>query len=314
LIVRVRRSILRLAGLTVISATLLTTVGVAPTLAWSGDSFSSASEQELLGLTNSARAAAGLPALRWDASLGSIARWRSEDMIDRDYFSHNIPPTGEMAWDVMDQRGYCYEIAGENIGWNMNWPDDQATAQIENSFIGSDAHRDNILGRAWDSVGIGAYKGSDGKVMWTVLFADHCGSAPTSQPASAPRPASAPAPVTVATTINRASTTRTVRLRAHSNNVVRLTFALGPLAAGQHIQIVRAARGCESGSGGVRCGSGRSYGTWTEFSVLTTRIADANGNVTVALSTHHAQWLSLAAVLPGGGPNARTATQQVRWR
>jgi uncharacterized protein YkwD len=314
LIVRVRHFLLRLTAPALISASLLTTAGVAPTLAWSGSSFSSASEHELLGLTNDARSAAGLPALRWDTSLASIARWRSEDMIDRDFFSHNIPPSGEMAWDVLDQRGYCYEVAGENIGWNMNWPDDQATAQIEQSFIGSDAHRDNILGRAWDSIGIGAYKGSDGKVMWTVLFADRCGSSgPPTQPASAPR-SSAPQPVTVATTINRASTTRTVKLRADSNNVVRLTFALGPLMAGQHVQIVRAARGCETGSGGVRCGSGRSYGAWTDFSVLTTRIADAKGNVTVALSAHHAQWLSLAAVIPGGTGAARTATQQVRWR
>jgi uncharacterized protein YkwD len=312
-IVRVRHSLLRLTGLAVIAASLLTTVGVAPTLAWDGSSFSSASEQELLGLTNSARAAAGLPALRWDGALASIARWRSEDMISRDYFSHSIPPMGRMVWDVMDQRGYCYEVAGENIGWNMNWPDDQATAQIEQSFIGSDSHRDNILGRAWDSIGIGAYKGSDGKVMWTVLFADRCGSAPAStpQPASAPR--SPAQPVTVATTINRTTTTRTVTLRRNSNNVVWLTFALGPVNAGQHVRIVRASRGCEPGFGGVRCGSGRSYGDWTDFSVLTTRIADATGNVTIALSAHHAQWLSLAAVIPGT-TGARTATQQVRWR
>jgi uncharacterized protein YkwD len=300
------------------ASSLLTIVGAAPALGWDGDSFSTASEQQLLSLTNGARSAAGLPALHWDGALASIARWRSEDMIDRDFFSHNIPPTGEMAWDVMDQRGYCYEIAGENIGWNMNWPDDQATAQIENSFIGSDAHRDNILGRAWDSIGIGAYKGSDGKVMWTVLFANRCGSAPAaSKPASTPKPTTSPLdPVTVATTITRSSTTRTVRLRPGTNNVVRLTFSLGPLMAGQHIQIVRAARQCEPGSGGVRCGSSRSYGDWTDFSLLTTRIADAQGNVTVALSTHRAQWLSLAALVPNDGSVAqsRTATQQVRWR
>jgi uncharacterized protein YkwD len=313
----VRRPFLHLAALALAAASLLTAVGAAPTLAWDGGSFSTASEQELLGLTNGARSAVGLPALRWDGALASIARWRSEDMIDRDFFSHNIPPTGEMAWDVMDQRGYCYEIAGENIGWNMNWPDDQATVQIENSFIGSDTHRDNILGRAWDSVGIGAFKGADGKVMWTVLFADRCGTTPAaSQPASAPKPStSALDPVTVATTITKSTSTKVVRLRHGSNNVVRVTFALGPLMANMHVQIVRAARGCDPGRGGVRCGSGRSYGGWTDFSVLTTRIADASGNVTVALSTHHAQWLSLAAVIPGDPTGqARTATQQVRWR
>jgi uncharacterized protein YkwD len=38
-------------------------------------------------------------------------------MIDNDYFSHSIPGVGNV-FDVLDQRGYCYEVAGENIGWN----------------------------------------------------------------------------------------------------------------------------------------------------------------------------------------------------
>ena len=65
-------------------------------------------------------------------------------------------------------------MAGENIGWN-DYPDDVATAQIQSMFMGSSGHRANILGKAWDRIGIGAYKGADGKKMWTVLFADKCG-------------------------------------------------------------------------------------------------------------------------------------------
>ena len=145
---------------------------VAPgaTLAWDANSFNSASESQLYSLTNQARVSAGLPSLRIDSSLASIARYRSKDMEDRGYFSHNIPPSGKMVWDVMDERGYCYNLAGENIGWN-NYPDDEATAQIQQMFMASAEHHDNILGRAWDVMGIGAYKGSDGHMMWTVLFA-----------------------------------------------------------------------------------------------------------------------------------------------
>ena len=47
-------------------------------------------------------------------------------MIDRDYFSHNIPGYGKVL-DKLDAIGYCYKVAGENIGWN-NYPDDVATA------------------------------------------------------------------------------------------------------------------------------------------------------------------------------------------
>ncbi len=96
-------------------------------------------------------------------------------MIVRNYFSHQIPPDGHTVFDVMSNAGYCYNLAGENIGWN-NYPDDQATAEIQTMFMNSPDHRANILGPAWDVVGIGAYKGPDGKKMWAVVFADKCGS------------------------------------------------------------------------------------------------------------------------------------------
>ena len=88
-----------------------------PAAAWSENAFSAASENELVALTNQSRAAAGRKALKVDSELRSIARWRSKDMIQRDYFSHDIPGYGSV-FDVMSDKGYCYHIAGENIGWN----------------------------------------------------------------------------------------------------------------------------------------------------------------------------------------------------
>ena len=61
--------------------------------------------------------------------------------------------------------------------------------------MGSPGHRANILGKTWDVIGIGAYKGADGKKMWTVLFADKCGStAPKPTPKPTPRPKPRPTP------------------------------------------------------------------------------------------------------------------------
>ena len=134
---------------------------------------SSASEKQLIALTNQSRAAAGLKALKVDSTLTSVARWRSKDMIVRDYFSHDIPGYGKV-FKKLDSRGYCYKLAGENIGWN-DYPDDEATAQIHQMFMDSSGHRANILGKSWDVIGVGSYKGSDGRKMWTVLFADKCG-------------------------------------------------------------------------------------------------------------------------------------------
>jgi uncharacterized protein YkwD len=158
------------------------------TFAWDKESFDSGSEADLVALTNRSRASAGLKALKVDSTLKSVARWRSKDMIDRDYFSHTIPGVGKV-WDKLHSIGYCYNVAGENIGWN-NYPDDIATAAIHKMFMDSSGHRANILGKTWDVVGIGAYKGPTGKKMWTVLFADKCGStpAPTPKPTAKPKP------------------------------------------------------------------------------------------------------------------------------
>ncbi|MGK2849922.1 MAG: CAP domain-containing protein, partial [Candidatus Limnocylindrales bacterium] len=160
-----------------------------PTLAWDANAFSSGSEKDLIALTNRSRAAAGLKALKVSSTLTSVARWRSKDMIQRDYFSHDIPGYGQV-FKKLDAKGYCYKVAGENIGWN-NYPDDSATAAIHSMFMKSDGHRKNILGKAWDVIGVGAYKGSDGKKMWTVLFAARAGwgdsgSAATPTPTAKP--------------------------------------------------------------------------------------------------------------------------------
>jgi uncharacterized protein YkwD len=189
---------------------LLTSIGLLAmprtTFAWDTNSFSSASESTLVTLTNRARATHGLKALRVDSKLTAIARSRSKDMIVRNYFSHTILGTSYNVFHVLDQKGYCYRIAGENIGWN-NYPDSSATSAIQSQFMNSPDHRANILNKAWDVIGIGAYKGPTGKKMWTVIFADRCGSTtttpkptpnptprPTPKPTPKPRPAATPKP------------------------------------------------------------------------------------------------------------------------
>jgi uncharacterized protein YkwD len=184
------------------------------TLAWDAGAASSASEKQLIALTNQSRAAAGLKALKTDATLTAVARWRSKDMIARDYFSHDIPGFGKV-FKKLDQKGYCYKVAGENIGWN-DYPDDVATAQIHKMFMDSSGHRANILGKSWDVIGVGSYKGSDGKKMWTVLFADKCGStaAATPRPTAKPTPRQAAKPRVTPRPTHKATPKPTVRPRA----------------------------------------------------------------------------------------------------
>jgi uncharacterized protein YkwD len=201
---RPRRS---LAGMATIAALVFTIATPAAVFAWDANSFSASDEQLLVTLTNQARANAGLPALQVDGALTDMARWRSKDMIDRNYFSHSIPPDGKKVFDYLTASGYCFKVAGENIGTN-NFPDDIATETIQQGFMDSAGHRANILGTGWDVIGVGAYKGADGKHMWTVLFADKCSAAPPPPaPTPAPTPKPAPKPVVTPKPAPKATTT-----------------------------------------------------------------------------------------------------------
>jgi uncharacterized protein YkwD len=173
-------------------------------LGWDSGSYSSSSESQLISVQNQARASAGLKSLKLDTALRTIARWRSKDMIERDYFSHTIKGTSHnVFWYMQNKYDYCFKVAGENIG-TVTWKgasEEDATNWVYDAFMESSGHRANIMGKAWDVVAVGAYKGPGDKFMWTVLFADKCGSTtpsatpkPTPKPTAKPKPAATPKP------------------------------------------------------------------------------------------------------------------------
>ncbi|MGA3057453.1 MAG: CAP domain-containing protein, partial [Candidatus Limnocylindrales bacterium] len=176
-----------IAGLALALAGLATVTTAGPTYAWGGAAFSSGDEQLLFSLTNQDRASAGLNALVNDSYLHKKAEWRAQDMGDRDYFSHEIPPDNAMVFTYMQQDGYCFTVAGENIGLST-YSDADATNRIETAFMGSTSHRTNILG-SWAHMGVGAYKAADGRKLYAVLFSVPCGvTVPTPTPVATPPP------------------------------------------------------------------------------------------------------------------------------
>ena len=155
-----------------------------PAVAWDAGVPDAPSERLLTALTNESRTDDGLAALSIDRDLVAIARWRSTDMAERGYFSHDIPPRGTKVFDELSERGYCYVVAGENIGW-LSGPDGGSEERIHKMFLASPRHKALILGEAWDAIGIGSYKGADGRHYWTVLFAETCASGASTDAASA---------------------------------------------------------------------------------------------------------------------------------
>jgi len=140
---------------------------------WAAGTFSAEAERALVAETDQSRDAAGDATLVVDPALTALARWRSRDMVERVYFSHDIPGIGNV-FRRLDADGYCYQLAGENIGWDDD-ADEVAPAAIQAMFLASPDHRSNILEARWDAIGVGAFKAADGRKMWTVLFADRCG-------------------------------------------------------------------------------------------------------------------------------------------
>ena len=199
---------LRIATLSLLLAvtTIVATAGTA--FAWGATAFSPGDEQLLLSLTNQDRANAGLNALVNDAYLAKEARWRAQDMGDKGYFSHQIPPSNKDVFSYMRSDGYCFSVAGENIGYST-YPDDVVTANLEVAFMNSPGHRANILGK-WAHIGVGAYKAADGTALYAVLFSIPCAATvpapavaaapkatakPTAKPTATAAPTATPSPV-----------------------------------------------------------------------------------------------------------------------
>ena len=169
--------------LLVVLAIVVTSLGVLAVprnaLGWGEDTFSAGSEALLIAMQDRVRATAGPGSLEQDAALRAIARWRSRDMVERDYFSHTIKGTDRRVfWYMENEFGYCFEVAGENIG-TVTWrgaSEEDATKWVFDQFMNSSGHRANIMGTAWDTVAVGAYKATGDTFVWTVLFADRCGA------------------------------------------------------------------------------------------------------------------------------------------
>ena len=103
-------------------------------------------------LINQDRAANGVASLAYSASLARVAQYRAQDMLNRNYFSHYDPSTGQLAFvGLLRLWGIPYTTAGENIAWSTN----PSMAGINTMFMNSPEHRANILKAAYHRVGVG---------------------------------------------------------------------------------------------------------------------------------------------------------------
>lgn len=122
-----------------------------------------AAEQQMLNLVNQERRKAGIPPLKADMQLTKLARLKSQDMINRHYFSHQSPTYGS-PFQMLKRFGIRYRTAGENIAGNPSVQGAHA------ALMRSPGHRANILNRRFTHVGIGIKRGGPYGMMFTQLF------------------------------------------------------------------------------------------------------------------------------------------------
>ncbi|MCH5184854.1 MAG: SafA/ExsA family spore coat assembly protein [Oscillospiraceae bacterium] len=118
-------------------------------------------ETEVVRLVNEIRVKNGLSKLKQNWELCRVARYKSQDMKDKNYFSHTSPTYGS-PFDMMKRFGISYRTAGENIAKGQSTP--QA---VVNAWMNSSGHRANILNSSFTEIGVGYVKSGN---YWTQMF------------------------------------------------------------------------------------------------------------------------------------------------
>ena len=118
-------------------------------------------ESEVVRLVNEIRVQNGLKPLTANWELSRVARYKSQDMRDRGYFSHTSPTYGT-PFQMIKAFGLSFRTAGENIAKGYATP--QA---VVNGWMNSSGHRANILNTSYTQIGVGYVAQGH---YWTQMF------------------------------------------------------------------------------------------------------------------------------------------------
>jgi uncharacterized YkwD family protein len=121
-------------------------------------------KKKVVQLVNAERQKAGLDALYIDSKISDVARVKSKDMADLNYFDHYSPTYG-MANNMLLRFGITYSFWGENIAMGQDTPE-----IVVSEWMNSPSHRANILSSNFTFIGVGYYVDTDGTPYWTQLF------------------------------------------------------------------------------------------------------------------------------------------------
>jgi len=103
----------------------------------------------LLTDTNQARQSANDQPVSLSPELNRAAQAKANDMVSRNYWSH-LTPEGKTPWAFIDNTGYRYQKAGENLAYGFD-----SSSDIIKGWLNSPAHKENMLDTNYSQVGFG---------------------------------------------------------------------------------------------------------------------------------------------------------------
>lgn len=117
--------------------------------------------QTLFELVNAEREKNGISPLTYDHALEECAAVRSKEISVT--FSHTRP-SGQSCFTVLDEKGYSYSYAGENLAYGQTTPE-----EVFSAWMNSEGHRKNILSPNYTNVGMSKFDSSS--TYWSQFFA-----------------------------------------------------------------------------------------------------------------------------------------------
>jgi uncharacterized protein YkwD len=124
-------------------------------------------ENAVAALINEYRVASGLNAIAYEPTLTYVAKLRSQDLMDRNYFSH-YTPEGTTVFNLFRANGIKYKIGGENLGQARPAGIGSPEAFL-NAWQNSSAHNANMLRNGYNYIGVGMVDNGDRIVVTTVF-------------------------------------------------------------------------------------------------------------------------------------------------
>lgn len=128
------------------------------------------SASSLLISTNQARASAEELPLHPNPQLSAAAQAKADDMVARNYWSHDTPD-GKQPWTFVAATGYNYQTAGENLAYGF-----ADAGDVLKGWMSSTEHRANVLNIGYKDVGFGVasspdFNGTGPEVVVVAMYA-----------------------------------------------------------------------------------------------------------------------------------------------